>query len=58
MDMLSLLACVFIYIVGSTFIFNISRGKIPPISDLMTIFVGRNAWPQAGIFYLLGADSR
>jgi hypothetical protein len=50
-----MLSFVFIYIVGSTFIFNISRGKVPQVSDLMTTFVGRHAWPQAGIFLELTA---
>jgi len=57
MDIMSLLAFVFIYIVGSIFIFNISRGKVPKVSDLMTIFTGRHSWPQAGIFLELTAYS-
>jgi hypothetical protein len=48
---------VFMHIVGSIFIFNISRGKAPHLSDLMTTFVSRHTWPQTGSFHPLGADS-
>jgi hypothetical protein len=44
---------VFMNIVGSIFIFNISRGKISQVSDLMTTFVSRHTWPQTGSFHPL-----